>query len=315
MGAVNIRQFQATFTAAQVDRTNRLIRGVSVMQVGEVRGHDCFSDAKTLMTVRDCAKAYKNGVKVRVDHGSGVLSIVGALRGFHIDEDGVLRGDLHLFEHAAEANRILELADEIPDTFGLSISFAGIDETIKKRKFARCEEIFAVDLVPEPAANATGLFSTKTKNLNMDNEDKKDKEEKDPIAELSQKFDKYASDMDERMKKLENPEKKEELSDDEEKKEVASEEEYKRLVKDHREMGIKLEAMGKLREFTKPATSIPATKGDKENEGENKKNFEALVKEKMEKDKVTKTEAITFCVKTYPNEHKEFVAQNKQRTL
>ena len=306
MAALTIRQFQSAFNPGQIDRANRIIRDVSIMQVGEVRGHECFSDEKTLQTVRDCAKAYKNGVKVRVDHGSGVMNIVGAIRGIKIAKDGVLRGDLHLFEHAEEADRLLELASEIPDTFGLSISFSGCDEKIKNQKFARCEEIFAVDLVPEPAANATGLFSTKTTNLNMDPKEEK-KEEKDPIAELNAKVDNLMTSMDERMKKLENPEKKEDFEDED-----ADDSDYERLVKEHRALGIRIEAASKLRALSKPATSAPEVKKEPEVET---KDFEALVKDSMEKEKLSKTQAITFCAKQYPKEHKEFLALGKTRVL
>jgi phage terminase small subunit len=48
----------------------------------------------------------------------------------------------------------LELAEKMPDTFGLSVSFQGEPEGNK----ARCTKIRSVDLVADPAANPGGLF-------------------------------------------------------------------------------------------------------------------------------------------------------------
>ncbi len=57
--------------------------------------------------------------------------------------------------------RILEMAELMPDTFGLSISFSGEHEEQGDTVFARCSEIYSADLVDAPAANPTGLFSAK----------------------------------------------------------------------------------------------------------------------------------------------------------
>jgi hypothetical protein len=59
-------------------------------------------------------------------------------------------------------SRILEMAELMPDTFGLSISFTGEhEESDNDIVFARCTEIYSADLVDAPAANPTGLFSAK----------------------------------------------------------------------------------------------------------------------------------------------------------
>jgi septal ring factor EnvC (AmiA/AmiB activator) len=41
----------------------------------------------------------------------------------------------------------------------LSIAFAGISEAIDNIEYARCTELYSVDLVDQPAANPDGLFS------------------------------------------------------------------------------------------------------------------------------------------------------------
>jgi hypothetical protein len=61
----------------------------------------------------------------------------------------------------------LEIAERIPDTFGLSIAFSGPSEksTDKLTTLQRCSEIYSVDLVSEPAANPNGFFARKLEQL------------------------------------------------------------------------------------------------------------------------------------------------------
>lgn len=153
--------------SARIDTEAGILLGVSVITEGEARGHDMFIDATTLGQVRDCIAAFgDDGVKVKVNHWSGFEGIVGTLRNPRID--GIqLRADLHLLAtHEARA-KILEMAEQMPSQFGLSIAFSGESEEREvgsdagqiKANFARCQELYSVDLVDDPAANPTGLFS------------------------------------------------------------------------------------------------------------------------------------------------------------
>lgn len=148
----------AAITGSQVDSENGIIRGVSVITVGEAKGHGVFADKTTLSTVKAAADQFSAGVKVKINHRTGVEAIVGFLKNFRIEGDQ-LRADLHLLRTAPDFARILELAATIPDTFGLSISFSGTREKIGDQEFARCTELYSVDIVDEPAANPSGLFS------------------------------------------------------------------------------------------------------------------------------------------------------------
>ena len=158
--------FFQSLAESKVDRETGVISGVSVISVGEAKGHGMFVDATTLEQVKLSAEQHEDGVKVKTDHWSGFNGIVGVIKNFSIDGDK-LRGDLHLLENHEAREKVLEMAEKMPSQFGISISFSGQAETqeveaegvTREVKFARCESLEACDLVDSPAANASGLFS------------------------------------------------------------------------------------------------------------------------------------------------------------
>lgn len=147
-----------------IDAAAATIKNVSVITVGEARGHGMQIDEKTLLQVKAAAETYSGGLKVKTDHYSGFNEIVGALKNFTIDGDQ-LRADLFLLKNHDATARIIEMAELMPDTFGLSISFSGDHEEDGDTTFARCSEIYSADLVDTPAANPTGLFSAKVDSM------------------------------------------------------------------------------------------------------------------------------------------------------
>ena len=147
-----------------IDAAAATIKNVSVITVGEARGHGMQIDEKTLLQVKAAAETYSGGLKVKTDHYSGFNEIVGALKNFTIDGDQ-LRADLFLLKNHDATARIIEMAELMPDTFGLSISFSGEHEENGDTTFARCSEIYSADLVDTPAANPTGLFSAKVDSM------------------------------------------------------------------------------------------------------------------------------------------------------
>jgi capsule polysaccharide export protein KpsE/RkpR len=140
------------------------IEGVSIISVGEAKGHGLFVDMQTLQEVKSCAETYKGGVKVNLDHGAGIKDIVGFVDNFRIIGDQLL-GDLNLLENAEKRDYILEIANKLPDTFGISIAFSGPIRERDGRRFASCNELYSADLVQTPAANPTGLFSFEAKGV------------------------------------------------------------------------------------------------------------------------------------------------------
>jgi hypothetical protein len=169
----------AAATGSQVDREAGILRGVSVITEGEAKGHGMIVDSVTLDQVKACAETYVDGLRVKMDHCTGIDAMVGVLRDFMID--GIqLRADLHLLKSHEDFEKILEMAETMPGSFGLSISFSGSSEEVEITEddseeiepnsgelpsggveivhAARCMEIYSCDIVDQPAANPTGLF-------------------------------------------------------------------------------------------------------------------------------------------------------------
>ena len=157
-----------TFAASTgaIDSEAGIIRGVSLITKGPALGHGVMIDDKTLEQVKTAAEQYSGGLKVKLDHSGGAGDIVGYIDALRIDGEKLL-GDLHLLQNSPHRAYILEIAQRIPDTFGLSIAFSGPSEksSDKLTTLQRCSEIYSVDLVSEPAANPSGFFARKLKQL------------------------------------------------------------------------------------------------------------------------------------------------------
>jgi len=150
---------------SRIDRDKGIIKGVSLIALGEARGHDKKIDHKTLESVIECAKTYGDGLRVKFNpstfqHGAGSLAGFIPPSSLRIEEDKSV-GDLHLYKNfPGDAKEYLyEIAERTPGNIGLSIEFSGDDEEIKGEKFARCDQIYAATIVDLPAANPTGLFA------------------------------------------------------------------------------------------------------------------------------------------------------------
>jgi hypothetical protein len=157
-----------TFSASAgvIDAESGIIRGVSLITKGPALGHGVMIDDKTLAQVKTAAEQYAGGLKVKLNHSGGAGDIVGYIDALRISGEKLL-GDLHLLQTSPHRAYILEIAERIPDTFGLSIAFSGPSEksTDKLTTLQRCSEIYSVDLVSEPAANPNGFFARKLEQL------------------------------------------------------------------------------------------------------------------------------------------------------
>ena len=157
-----------------------IIEGVSIISVGEAKGHGLFVDDITLQEVKSCAESYAGGVKVNLDHGAGIKDIVGFCDNFRIIGKKLV-ADLNLLETAEKRAYVLEIASRMPDTFGISIAFSGPVRERDGRSFASCTELYSADLVQTPAANPTGLFSFTAKPV--DNSAKEMDEDKNKMED------------------------------------------------------------------------------------------------------------------------------------
>jgi len=163
MSAALRHNFAISFESARVDREAGIISGVAVITEGPALGHGMSVDATTLEQVKASAETYEKGLKVKMTHGGDAGDIIGYINNFRIDGK-TLRGDFNLLKYYEKRDYVMELAESIPDTFGMSISFSGPDEVKGGKTFARCVEIYSCDLVAEPAANPSGLFSAGEQN-------------------------------------------------------------------------------------------------------------------------------------------------------
>lgn len=130
--------------------------GVSILEIGEAKGHDLFVDKLSLEKAMDIMKQAPNGVKVKMNHGSGLDAVVGFARNARI-EGNKLVADLKLLKNSQHYGLIKEMADEAPDQFGISLAFVNESESINGKDYIRPQSIASADLVSSPAAT-NGLF-------------------------------------------------------------------------------------------------------------------------------------------------------------
>jgi hypothetical protein len=156
-----MKLFQQSFqdSGANVNLDDSTIHNVSLISVGEAKGHDMYVDEVTLSQVFDKAKQLGT-VKVKADHESGVFSTIGYIDNFKLTDNQVL-GDLHIYDTVPERERLFEIASKNPNHLGMSLEFNGADEKIGNQLFARCDELFTSALVSDPAANKS-LFGKKS---------------------------------------------------------------------------------------------------------------------------------------------------------
>lgn len=202
------KAYAVRFGAGKIDRESGIIHGVSVITEGNAEGHNEVVDALTLQQVQKAAAQYAGGLKVVDRHTrstDSVFSTVGTLRNFRIEGTQLL-ADLHLLKSEANAPKLLEMAETMPDCFGLSIAFSGPTETREGVNYSRCSEIYNAALVDVPAANPTGLFSSpdsETKIALVDAGAKQTMKPEEISAEIQKQFAALAGDYKARLDKIE----------------------------------------------------------------------------------------------------------------
>lgn len=166
-----------------------ILRGVSLIAMGEALGHRLWIDGTTLEQVVELGNAEGVGVKSRFTHpglsSDGMGKALGRI--FNIERSGSrVLGDLHFLQSAHDtpdgdlAGYVMSLATEDPKFAGLSIvfdhdvgeenrfmdnhmnpegEFVSPDPSNEKNfPHVRIAELVATDVVDEPAANPDGLF-------------------------------------------------------------------------------------------------------------------------------------------------------------
>jgi len=149
----------STYRDEELEETE--LGGVSILEVGEAKGHDLFVDKTSLETALKLMQSAKNGVKVKMNHGSGLEAVVGFARNPRIEGDKLV-ADLRLLRNSPHYGLIKEMASEAPDQFGVSLAFVNESETINGKDYIRPQSIASADLVSSPAAT-NGLFEEMVK--------------------------------------------------------------------------------------------------------------------------------------------------------
>lgn len=187
---------------SRVDREKRVIYGVSMLQTGEALGHGLMIDDKMLAQCVDGVNATGgHGIKSRFTHpgmcSDAMGKMLGKVKNARVMGDKAV-ADLYLAEHASKtpdgdlAGYVMDLADESPQDFGMSIAFDGSAvwktttgaefeasnangdraarpaDAVGDKPFARITKLRASDVVDEPAANRDGLFAAFAGTTNMD---------------------------------------------------------------------------------------------------------------------------------------------------
>lgn len=165
-GRAPIRLRSPGDSALTVDRERGVISGAAIITVGPAIGHGFEVDRTMLDQARRHLAARAVPVGFTHSLGDSLASRVGSLRNPRID-GAVLRADVHLggYSRSTPAGNLrdylLGLADEAPESFGLSLVFAPADfERASGKTLGRIAAVQGVDFVGEPAANPRGLLST-----------------------------------------------------------------------------------------------------------------------------------------------------------
>lgn len=158
----------------RIDDANGVVHGVSLITMGNARGHNLEVDETTLEQLKiSLENTPAPGIKAKLNHRSGVEAVFGYIKNFHVIGDK-LTGDLHMLKAHKDYNQTMEQIKTLPKQIGLSVAFQGDKEPGANGKtYARCKRIVSVDLVSDPAANPNGMFETKKvdrKQQNMDEE-------------------------------------------------------------------------------------------------------------------------------------------------
>lgn len=301
--------------------------GVSILEIGEAKGHDLFVDKVSLEKAKEIMQKAPNGVKVKMNHGSGLDAVVGFARNARI-EGNKLVADLKLLKNSPHYGLIKEMADEAPDQFGISLAFVNESETIKGKDYIRPQSIASADLVSSPAAT-NGLFEEvvkfmqkfgyvvggKTIPSDLPQEVKEDGNltKKEKAMENKADYSKDIEDIKTRLSKLEETMTPKTEDKKTEAPEISVEVEPSEKEDNGEEMAKKESCMSELvkkvlTEFgIKPIPASPVVEVSSEKK-EEPKNFEALVASHPEysKSKLTAMKAVML---SNPKEYAEALSR------
>lgn len=181
---INFRSAPLRGQAEYIGVRGNQILGAVVMQAGALNDDRPWHiDTETLRQVAEFGNRRKAGLKARFTHPNvsddGMGKYLGRWENFRVDEDGQrVRADLTVSPRADESpvgeigSYVLGLAEDEPDMFGVSIVADIADEMHEADEDSelfnketnttafRISDLYAADVVDEPAATRGGLFDT-----------------------------------------------------------------------------------------------------------------------------------------------------------
>jgi hypothetical protein len=161
--------------------------GVSIATTGEAAGHRLLFDQVTLSQLQQLAASKATGVKSRFTHPDwfhdGLGKYLGRFRDFRIDGERLVANLLisstsHISPAGDIGQYVMDLAREDPGALGVSVvidldrvwvtrdgqekpaSGGRPENATTKYPLARVTQLYAADLVDEPALNPNGLFNS-----------------------------------------------------------------------------------------------------------------------------------------------------------
>ena len=167
---------------SKIDKDSGKMFGVSLISVGEALGHELFVDDDSLDTILQAIDGEK--IPAYITHRGALFEDrltreIGMFTNFRTEGDRLM-ADFEAFDSfkeddARKYNRLFEMAEKIPERFGLSIVFSATqawatpegdvelgarpDNALFDFPSIRVEEVTSADFVDTPAANQKGLFS------------------------------------------------------------------------------------------------------------------------------------------------------------
>ncbi len=163
-------------TPSSISREEGYIKGITVCQTGEAKGHNIYLDDSFISEVVKLGNQNSKGVKARFGHPNICSTALGTYLGRYKNfrkEDNKAIADLHFDKSAKTSPKgnlydyVFDLAENNPDMFGASIAFKA-GKSFKKlstennkeveKEYATIQLLYATDLVDNPAVT-DGLFS------------------------------------------------------------------------------------------------------------------------------------------------------------
>ena len=183
--SMSSKQFAFGVTALSetlVNKEDGIMSSVALISAGPALGHGLYVDSKSLEMIEEELDGIR--LPAYITHRGAIFEDrltreIGMFDNIRIEGDRIL-GDFQAFESFREDdsrkyNRLFELAEKMPERFGLSIVFSaatawatedGDVDTVEQPEGAlfeypsiRVEEVSSADFVDSPAANERGLFS------------------------------------------------------------------------------------------------------------------------------------------------------------